>query len=66
MKYRNEDSETKQWQQGYSILSEEVRFEVLERSRSRVQKWIQEVGGREVEFQKLVISLKILHKCVSL
>lgn len=45
MKYRNEDSETKQWQQGYSILSEEVRFEVLERSEARVQ--MDSGSGRE-------------------
>ena len=56
MKYRNEDSETKQWQQGYSILSEEVRFE-SQKDEKPESKWIQEVGGREVEFQKLKESI---------
>lgn len=32
MKYGNEGSETKQWQQGYSIPVEETRFKGMERT----------------------------------
>ena len=45
MKCRNEDSETKHWQQGYSVLTEQVRFEGIERSEARVQ--MDSGSGRE-------------------
>lgn len=45
MKYGNKGSETKQWQQGYFIPIEEVRFEGHGKSESRVQ--ISSGSGRE-------------------
>lgn len=64
MKYGNEGSETKQWQQGYSIPVEETRFKGMERTDCSPVDF--RMGERvEGGVQQLVIILKILHKCVS-